>query len=1179
MAARAYLWCLPLVLPLAALAAQDPPADREILLPRNPQVSPDGRQVAFAWRGDLWVAPIAGGKAERVTSHPADDDQPCWHPDGRQLAFVSDRDGGNHIFVMTLPDGAPRQVTVDSLRKDLLGFAEGGRSLLVTIASDEHFHGSESRRLYLLDVAGEKPRRLLLDAGVGEAALSPDGSKVLFTRGRSSWWRKGYLGAAAEQLWLADLTATPPAIRRLGADREGFQNVTESDPMWAPDGKGCYFVSDPDGTFDLYYRGLDGGADRRVTRVGKADGTDDGLAFPSLSADGRTLVARRRFQLVRVDVGSGAVQTVRLEAAGDRLASMQERRTERSADTVAFTKDGKQMAFVAGEDIYVMDRVLKEPVRVTSTPNREGNLVFSADGRTLWFTSDAGGEMDIWQATCPREDGWWWLAQEFPLRQVTDDRAVEDDLALSPTGDLLAYARDNDLWVMQTDGTEARVVVTTWSGPDFDWSPDGRWFVYATQDDDYNHDVWITPLDGSRPPFNISRHPGRDGSPRWSPDGTRIAFVANRDGEESDIWYVNLQRSVEEKTGRDRKLEEAIEAMKKKPGGRSGAGGATAGGTAAAGDGAAGRGRRRGGAEPTPADPAAAEPAADQPQDPVAKPEVKPESKPPTPVTIDWDQLLDRRHRISVPGSSESGLLWSPDGKKLAFNATVDNERGFFTVEFPEVGRPKRLGRSGLSRARWLEEGNEIVGLASGAEPAGDETPPGVPPFRGRGGFGMGGGGGVPAAMNSRGDIERFEFTTRQVRDWQALRQLAFDQGWRAMRDRFYDVAMNNRDWDAVRAKYRPAAAQCLGRAEFSDLMNLMLGELNASHMGHSGGSDPLPQAGNAQAWSPTTHHLGLRLQRGAGPGLQVRSVIPGSPCAQARSRVEPGETLLAVDGRALDGSVELEQLLTMDQTRDVELTVRGADGTERKVTVRPVTSVAGLLYDEWVEDNRKQVERLSGGKLGYLHIRGMDMRSVRQMEEDLYAAGHGKDGLIIDVRFNGGGSTTDHVLTMLTQPVHAVTRSRGSGDGYPVDRKVYATWSRPIVLMCNEYSFSNAEILSHAVKQIGRGRLVGMRTGGGVISTGSQRLVDGSSVRMPTRGWYLTSTGEDMELNGCLPDVALWNPPGGADLQLQRAVQVLAEDVAAEQARPRPEPVPAALKRLQEQKAQPASGGNGGDR
>ncbi|HEX5053211.1 MAG TPA: S41 family peptidase [Planctomycetota bacterium] len=1145
--------------------------DREILLPRAPRVSPDGARVAFAWRGDVWVAPSAGGHAVRATTHPGEDDNPVWSPDGKHLAFTSNRAGGNQIFVVTLPDGAlpadaPRQVTFDSEGKSLIEYTADGAGLVVAMDGDEHFHGGESRRLYRLDAAGRQPKRLLLDVGFGSATLSPDGRKVLFTRGRASWWRKGYVGAAAEQIWLADLAQDPPALTRLSHDRPEFQNVSEMAPMWAPGGDAYYFVSDPDGTFDVYQRALDGGAARRITHVGEADGSDDGVAFPSLSADGKTLLVRRRFTLQNVELASAQAKEVRLLASGDQLATFEERRTESRANAVAFTNDGKQMAFMAGEDVYVMDRVLREPVRVTHTPSRETDLVFSADGKTLWFVSDAGGEMDVWRATCPREDGIWWLGKSFELAQVTDDRAVEGDLALSPKGDQLAYSRDGDLFVMNIDGTGAHKVLSTWSGPEFDWSPDGKWITWATQDDDYNSDVWIAPLDGSRAPFNLSRHPGRDSTPRWSPDGTRIAFVGQREDNERDVFYVNLTKDVEEKTGRDRKLEEALEAMKKKPG-RGGAGAA----------GEPGRGGRRGArAEPAPAGEPAVAAGEKGEGEAAAEPEKKAD-KAPVVVTVDFDGLLERRHRISVPDSAESGLLWSPDGKKLAFSATVDNEPGFYTVEFPEVGKPKRLARQGLSSARWLEPGAEIVGLVSGAPAAGADPavppglPPGFPPRRLRGFAGFGGGSGSPAAMNARGDIERFDFSARQVRDWARLRELAFDQGWRAMRDRFYDEAMNNRDWNQVRGKYRTVAAECLGREEFSDLMNMMLGELNASHMGHSGGSEPMPQVANGQAWNPVTYQLGLRFEHAPGaaaPGLRVRSVVRGGPCAQARSRVEPGETVMAVDGTALDAGVDIDTLLTMDELRDVELTVRDAAGAERKVSVRPIASLRALLYDEWVENTRAAVEKASGGKLGYLHIRSMDMRSLQQMEEDLYAAGAGKDGLIVDIRWNGGGSTADHVLTILTQPVHAITRSRGSGDGYPVDRKVYATWSKPVVLMCNEYSFSNAEILSHAIKQLGRGRLVGMRTGGGVISTGSQSLVDGSTVRMPTRGWYLVTTGADMELNGCMPDIALWNLPGGGDQQLAAAISALAEDVAAERARGRPEPVPAAAKRREQAKA-----------
>jgi tricorn protease len=1130
-----------------------------IRLPRDPALSPDGALLAFAWQGDVWLASSNGGEARRLTLHGADDGQPTFHPSGAELAFVSERTGSPQIHVVPLAGGEPRQVTFDTQRKTLLGYTADGGGFVVTMASDKGFAATESTRVYVLDAAGVKPKRMLLDAGLRGAALSPDGSKLAFTRGRSAWERKGYIGPAAEQLWLADLTADPVSVTRLDEDREGFQNINHIQPFWAPDGQSLYYVSDPDGTFDVYRRRLPSGAVERVTNVRALDRGDDGVAFPTLAANGRTLVFRRQFDLMRLELASGAPTPIALHANSDAVASAQERRTESSATGVAFTNDGKQIAFVAGEDVWVMDRILREPKRVTRTPHAESGLAFSKDGKRLYFVSDAGGEVDLQVATHTREDGVWWLADSFDVTQLTQDAAVEGGLQASPTGEHIAYVKGGDLWVMDDDGTDHRRVVEAWSAPEFDWSPDGKWLVYATQDSDYNSDVFVTKLDGTVPPFNVSRHPDSDGSPAWSGDGKRLAFVSMRDGEESDVYWVDLTKDEAERTARDRKLEEALEALKK-----GAKGGKVSEPAAGASD--EPRGRRR--SEGLDAELEEGAQAAMKPQD-GAKPadgekaddKAEKEKKPPADVHIDFEGLFERIKRISIPESRESGLLWSPDGKTLVFTASVGGERGLYKVEFPEVGRPTKLAASGLSSARWLAESKEIVGLSRGGAAPSEDTP--TPP--GPRGGGGGGGSASPAALSAAGKLETFGFSVRCVRDWRAVRQIAFDQGWRAMRDRFYDAAMNNRDWTAIRAKYRPVAAECLGAAEFSHLMNMMLGELNASHMGHRGGGDPLPEPTAQDAWTPGTYHLGLRFAAGSpGPGLLVESVIPGGPTALKRSLVSPGETVLSIDGVAIGPDVDVDRLMTLEEEREVVLSVvaAGTEGASREVKVRPARSVAGLLYDEWVENNRREVERLSGGKLGYLHIRGMDFPSFRQLELDLFHAGYGKDGLVIDVRFNGGGSTADHVLTALTQPVHAVTESRGSGLGYPQDRKVYATWGKPIVMMCNEHSFSNAEIISHAIKATGRGRLVGMRTAGGVISTGSVGLLDGSSVRMPGRGWYCAKTGADMELNGCLPDIALWNSPCGPDAQLAAAVTALAEDVAAAAARGSVEVVPAASKR-----------------
>lgn len=1096
-------------------------SDTQIRIPRKPAISPDGSRLAFAWQNDIWTADITGGVAKRVSIHAATDDSPHFSQDGKHLYFTSNRSGRSQLYIMPVGGGVAKQITFDSNRKTLHGITDDGRYLLISQSTDRGWHYSESSRVFLFDTQGEAPKKMLFDVGVRDAALSPDGSKVLFVRGRSNWNRKGYKGSQAAQLWLADLSTQPATLERLSDDEERFQNVAAMDPMWAADGKSYYFNSDPEGVFNIYHRELGSKEARQVTDVA-SDRNDDGVAFPVLSRNGTTLLMRRGFDLVKCDPKSGGLETIELTASGDSVTSPIERKRQTQATSVAFTPDGKQMAFVSGDDIYVMDRILKEPVRVTDTAHPETSLVFNSDGSRLFYVTDSGGEMDIWEATPIQDDGIWWMADEFTLRQVTDDRDVEGRLTLSPNGSHIAYTKGSNLFVMDENGTDHRQVATMWSPPSFDWAPDGKWLTYATQDDNYNSDIFLVPIDGTREPFNLSRHPDMDGSPTWSGDGKRIAWVGRRDGEEVDIYVVELAKSTDEETERDEKLKKALAAMKKSKGkkDKSTDGGkkssAKADGDAAAKDKAEGK-------DKTDSDQA----------DDKKKDQDKAKSKD---VQIDFDGIFDRVDRLRYRDSSESGLVWIEDGATLAFSATIGSKRGFYSVKFPRPAAPKKIADSPLSQDRWIKESKEFVGHR----------------------------GGVPATMNLSGKTETFAFSIRSERDWREVRKIVFDQGWRAMRDRFYDKAYNNKDWYAMRAKYRPMAAECLGAAEFSELMNMMLGELNASHMGHRGGRDPLPNFDAQNEWSPTTYHLGLRFEiRGKGPGLVVESVIPGSPCDRARSLVKAGETVLKIADIPVGPEVDIEKLLTMEELEDITLRVRSAAGEERDVVVRPTTSVARLLYEEWVEKTRAEVEKLSGGKLGYLHIQGMNFTSFRQMEEDLYHAGAGKEGLIIDVRFNGGGSTADHVMTALTQPRHAITQSRGSGEGYPQDRQVYASWTKPIVMLCNEHSFSNAEIVSHAVKQTGRGRVVGMRTAGGVISTGSVGLLDGGTVRMPMRGWYLSSTGEDMELNGCEPHIALWNDPtwnspGGKDAQLAKAVEALSEDVAAEKKKGKVEIVPA---------------------
>ena len=1201
--------CLGLLLRPAptAATADDAAATRAVQLLSSYALSPDGETLVLSWRGDLWRVPATGGAAHRLTWHPASDRQPRISRDGRQLAFVSDRSGSAQVFVMPLGGGRPTQQTLHSEGFGLVDWFPTGDALLVGARLDHaHRHGE---RFFVRPLDPEAPLELLFDGYGSSGALSPDGRRLAFVREGVNWARKGYRGSQAGQVWIHD------------RDTGAFEKITqgkhgERTPLWSPDGRSLIVTSQEDGTYNLWRVDLASGERTQLTHF-----EDDGVLFPTVSADGSTIVFRRLFDLYRFDPGAGAEpQRIEIRDVGDPTVDPVVNRTLSKATAVAFTDDAREIAFVTGGDLWVMDTELREPKRITNTPGDEGEPVFSPDFSSLVFVSDADGRPDLWVARRADPQRWWWQNDEFRLEKLTDDDAVQWGVSWTPDGKRIAFLQGlGDLWTMRPDGSDRRQLVEGWNAPYYDFSPDGRWIAYAVQDDDFNPDVWIRPVDGSREPFNLSRHPDYDGSPAWSPDGRILAFVGRRWRDEQDVCYVNLRQEDEERGGRDRKLEKALEKMKgRKPAGKKRAGPAEepTKEPRADDDGPAdpavgtwrGRvlgeppvpeegfptllvvARGRGGALTarisvvgrfsgpledltvdesgtsvrftltTPYGPLQGEATIDgdrmtgawriegvmagsleltRDAPANAGPETEPEEatperagtrggKEPEPTTIDFDGLEDRIHRIAIPNASESRLMWSPDSKKLAFQTSVDGASGLYTVTFPDGLTPKRLTATTGTWGRWLKEGNQIAWLVAG----------------------------TPATMSAGGKATSYAFRVDQAVDLAARHAAAFDVAWRVMRDEYYDARMNGRDWDAVRGKYRPMAARSVTPEELDQVVTMMLGELNGSHLGFNATSRHWSRPG----WREVTRHLGVRFDPAhEGEGLRVRDVIPGTPAAQERHRLVAGDVILSIDGQAVGPRTRIARVLTGPADVPVRLQVRSADGGERAVEMRATSYGAARagLYDAWLEHERETVERLSAGRLGYLHVRGMNWSSFERFEAELVKVGHGKDGLIIDVRDNGGGFTTDHLLTVLTQPRHAITVPRGGGPGYPQDRMVYARWDKPIVVLCNQNSFSNAEIFAHAVQTLGRGQVVGTPTAGGVISTGGTSILDVGSLRLPFRGWFRLDTGEDMEKNGCVPEHVVWPLPGelpaGRDRQLEQAVAVLRADVEAAAKRERP--------------------------
>jgi len=764
--------------------------------------------------------------------------------------------------------------------------------------------------------------------------------------------------------------------------------------------------------------------------------------------------------------------------------------------------------------------------RVTDTPEQERAPVFSPDGEYIFFARDEEGGGDIWRAERGDAELYWWQNEKFELKRLTQDDEVESDIRFSPDGSRLSFVKGfADLWTMTPEGKDAKRLLRSWDSLQYDFSPDSKWIVYSIKDDNFNWDIWIMPADGSSGPVNISRHPYGEYNPVWRPDGKVIAFTGQRLDRELDIFYIWLEKQEYEKGKRDRTIEKALKKMdevrKKKD-------------------------EKKDEKEESKDDEADAESKEDQEckqsdkskeeeestgKEQETNDEKKDKENEVPQVVIDFERIHERVRRVEIAGSTERGLFWSHDSKKLAFRATIDGKEGTYTIEIPDELKPKLLTEKTGGQPRWLKEGNQVVWLS----------------------------GGKPASVSSKGEETVYSFSAKQEVEREARFRAAFDLAWQLMRDRYYDERLGNRNWDGIRRKYSEMAAKAVDAESFSIVVNLMLGELNGSHLYFYAGGRSLEPA--QPAWDITTAHLGVRFEPNyKGPGLKVKDVLPNGPVDREKSRISPGEIIRSIDGVNVDPGMDLTEVLNGPLNRDIHLSVQSAEDERREVVLRPISygAARNLLYEKWIRDNRRKVEDKSDGTLGYVHIRGMGWPSFQKLERELYAEGAGKEGLVIDVRNNGGGFTTDYLLTILCQPVHAITVSRGGGPGYPEDRRVYATWSKPITVLCNQNSFSNAEIFSHAIETLKRGKLVGVPTAGGVISTGGTQVMDVGYLSLPVRGWFVLGTGEDMELSGAVPDYIVWNEPGeipsGKDAQLDKAIEVLLDDVKAWKARPMPQ-------------------------
>ncbi|MDT5122273.1 MAG: tricorn protease [Acidobacteriota bacterium] len=1063
-------------------------------------------RVTFSYLGDIWVADEDGRNVQRLTVNRARDVYPRFSPDGKWIAFSSDRNGNLDVFIIPATGGTVKQLTFNSAEDVVLNWTPDSRAVLFSSNRGEGF----MPMLYTVSIDGGMPMSAGVDMGV-QGSYSPDGQKIAYNQKAQSYWRKYYRGAYQSDVMVADLAA------------KKFTNVTDFDgldswPMWGHDGY-IYFVSDRDGNglTNIWRVSEGGGKADRITAFKEGD-----VRWPAISGDGKTIVFEHDFGISKLDVASKRVTPLHFDIAAETEESLTEVREFNSQmDDFELAPNGRRIALSVHGEIFTTPVEEGDLRQITDNPSRDRNVTYSPDGKWLAFISDQSGREELYVASV---DG----AGE--QRQLTNIDALKFGYNWSPDSTQIAFTSSDDkLRVVNVASKEVKELSTSHYGNIGTpvWSPDGKWIAFSKPDISRTTDIYLIPSTGGdekRATFESFS----EQSPLFSPDGRKLYFTRNDSvsfGQEGvpsiQLYSVTLEHLDRDPDDAEERAEAEAAQAEQSP--LTGEGGV-----------------------PFPRRPAGGQ------------------RQPPRPINIDWAGLKHRTKQLTrMPFPIGGSYTISPDSRTIVF---VTTEPGVpFSV--PVIYSVQ-------------EDGKRLTRITSGAPPSsatGEDAPPPS------GGFGFGGGIGglnisrdgrtlffregtsiysIPMPLSPTGASSaasgatstasafggaaarrRINFVAKVKIDHAAEWTQMFDDAWRTMKYRFYDPKMHGYDWDAAREKYRTLVEYVGDRQELLNIINEMIGELNASHTGAA------PPPAGREPGAVSTGHLGVDLEPDAQAGrYRVSYIYEDGPADKDWVKVSAGDYLIAIDGKEVKSGDNYWPLLNYRLNRKVAVTFNKqptASGAWR-TRIEPVSmqAFATLHYERWVKERRAIVDKLSNGRVGYIHIRAMDQPSLRRFEKELREY-HNKEALVIDQRWNGGGNIEQELLGILVQRQYQVWQPRGT----EATSRPFSGFFGPKIVLQNWRSASNAEMFPAGFRALGLGKLVGTPTMGAVIGTGSYSLIDGSTVRTPGVGVYLFDKKQtNMENYGVHPDILVENTPednlAGRDRQLEMAVEELLKEI-----------------------------------
>ena len=978
----------------------------------NPSISPDGKTIAFGYKGHLYTVSAAGGTAQPLTVGDAHDEMPVWSHDGKTIAFASDRYGDFDVFTIPVNGGAVKRLTYYSGNDFPQDFSPDDKNVIFLSprnapAKSVRFSIGLFKNLYTVPVNGGRSI-LISAAGMEKAQYNDKGSQIVFedVKGYEDAWRKHATSAVTRDIWLLDMASQH--YKKISSF-----NGEDREPVFSVNDQSVYYLSERSGTQNVYKQSLNTDDPQQLTTF-----KNDPVRNLSRSANDVLCFTWNGEIYTLQPNGQPAKVAIRIaNAADDNI----EKNISVSGNISEFSvsPNGKEIAFVNRGEIFVTAVENGETKRITNTPQQERMVAWSPDGRSLIYATERGNSWDIYKTSIIRKEEPYFYASTILKEEpviATDNEEYQPKY--SPDGKQIAYIENRNILKVYDIASKKTITLlpegNNYSYADgdwnFSWSPDSKWIIFDDQNGYFaSSNLAMVKADGSTKTFFPISSGFGESNGKWALGGKALLWQSSRLGRKSlatqgssedDVYAVFFDKAAYDQFKLSKedyilsKEKENKEDSTKKSDSKSD-----------------------------------------------TKKAIKDSTKD---LQLDLTDLEHRQVRLTINSSSISDYVLTHDSSKLYYLAAF--EKGYdLWVTDPRTHDTKILAKLGSTGSSlFLSKDEKTLFLSSK--------------------------GGLLQVDAKSGKVKPIDINSNMLLDASAERKYIFEHAWRQVKKKLYDPTLHGIDWDGYKKNYERFLPHINNNYDFQVLLSEFLGELNVSHSG--GRYRPENKDGDQTA------ALGLLFDETyKGKGLKITEVIAGGPIDLAKTKVKAGDLLVAIDGQKIINDTDWTSLLNHKAGKNTLLSFSGAAGNWDE-SIRPVTSgeEAALMYKRWTNKMADMVDKLSDGKIGYVHVKGMNDASFRETVDRVMGKEKDKKALIVDTRFNGGGWLHDDLATFLSGKNYLRFAPQGHllKGGEPLTK-----WQKPSCVLMSESNYSDAFIFPYVYRELGIGKLIGMPVAG----------------------------------------------------------------------------------------------------